>query len=60
MNYSNDEELKKKMHKLTHFDKKSDLTIEAGNTYRYQRISNEAVAEVIENLKDNAIVKCTN
>ena len=60
MNYSKDEQMRKKMHKLTHFDKKSDLTIEAGNTYRYQRISNGAIVEVLENLKDNEILKCTN
>ena len=37
-----------KIHRNTYFDKLSDMVIEAGNTYRYQRLSTEMVKEVNE------------
>lgn len=44
-------EIRGKIHRNTYFDKVSDLVIEPANTYRYQRISNEMIDEVNENLK---------
>lgn len=50
-NYTNHEyygdNIKGKIHRNTYFDKKSDLVIEPGNTYRYQRLSKEMVEEVL-------------
>lgn len=58
-NYTNHEyygdAIKGKIHRNTYFDKKSDLVIEAGNTYRYQRLSKEMVEEVLTQIEDNHI-----
>ena len=39
----------------TFVDKKSDLTLEAGTTYRYSRLSKEMVDEVYNNISENRI-----
>lgn len=44
-----------KIHRNTYFDKLSDMVIEAGNTYRYQRLSTEMVKEVNEQTDHNRI-----
>lgn len=58
-NYTNHEYYKDvisgKIHRNTYFDKKSDLVIEAGNTYRYQRLSKEMVNEVLEQIEEHSI-----
>ena len=50
-NYTNHEyygeSIRGKIHRNTYFDKKSDLVIEPGNTYRYQRLSKEMVDDVL-------------
>lgn len=52
-NYSTDE-IMGQIYRNTYFDKKSDLVIEAGNTYRYQRISNK----MVEELNDKNLTNC--
>lgn len=59
MNY-NEQSVKKAIHQKTYFDKKSDLMIEPGNTYRYQRISNDTVNQILEELSDYKINTVTN
>lgn len=48
------------IHKRTYFDKKSDLVIESGNSYRYKRISNENVQQIVNNLNKFSIQKGIN
>ena len=38
-----------------YFDKLSDMVIEEGNRYRYQRISKDMVDEVLDNLEANRV-----
>lgn len=47
-NYNTDQ-IKGQIHRNTYFDKKSDLVIEPGNTYRFQRLSKDMVNELNEN-----------
>ena len=58
-NYKTDK-IKQQIHEQTYFDKKSDLIIAPGNTYRYQRISNKAVNQINENLNQYAIKTAIN
>ena len=58
-NYNKDD-VRNKIHKHTYFDKKSDLMISAGNSYRYQRISKAAIDQVNEKLDEYAIKTVTN
>jgi hypothetical protein len=46
-NINYDDTVTGKIYRNTFFDKLSDMVIEAGNTYRYQRISTDMVNEVI-------------
>lgn len=58
-NYNTDS-IRQKIHKQTYFDKKSDVMIHAGNTYRYQRISKDAIDQVVNKLNQNAITTSKN
>lgn len=53
-NYKNDS-VKGQIHRNTYFDKVSDLVIEPGNTYRFQRLSKEMVNEVNSHLDEHSI-----
>lgn len=53
-NYKNDE-VRNKIHQSTYFDKKSDLMIQAGNTYRFQRISNDTIKEILASISDRRV-----
>lgn len=53
INYKDD--ITGKIHRNTYFDKISDMVIEAGNTYRYQRVSSDMINEVIEQIEPNRI-----
>ena len=55
-NYDKDY-IKKKIYQHTYFDKKSDMVIEPGNTYRYQRLSKKMVDELIDNISPYQIEK---
>ena len=48
-----------KIHRNTYFDKLSDMVIEAGNTYRYQRVSSDMINEVVEQIEPNRITTVT-
>ena len=50
-------EIRGKISRNTYFDKVSDLVIEPGNQYRYQRLSTEMINEVNENLAPFEITK---
>lgn len=50
-------ETRGKISRNTYFDKVSDLVIEPGNQYRYQRLSTEMINEVNENLAPFEITK---
>lgn len=54
-----DDEITEKIHLNTYFDKLSDMVIEGGNTYRYQRISTEMINEVIDQIEPNRIITVT-
>lgn len=43
------------LEKLTYVDKKSDVTIAPGCSYKYSRISNDMVKEVFDKISDNRI-----
>lgn len=47
--------LKEELKKRSYFDKKSDLTIEPGTTYKFSRLSKEMVQEVYNSNKENRI-----
>lgn len=47
--------LKNELKKRSYFDKKSDLTIEPGTSYKFSRISKEMVQEVYDNNADSRI-----
>ena len=53
-NYKNNS-VKGQIHRNTYFDKVSDLVIEPGNTYRFQRLSKEMVDEVNSHLDEYSI-----
>lgn len=52
--------IKGQIHRNTYFDKMSDLVIEPGNTYRYHRLSNEMVSEVLNDISPNKIAVAKN
>lgn len=54
-NYTSDKKIKNKVHKLTHFDKVSDLVLQGGNSYVYKRISKSDVNELVQSLEGNRI-----
>lgn len=64
-NYLNDEKIpteeandnRKKVIQNTYFDKKSDMLIEAGNTYCYQRLSRQMVDEVIDSISNKKVTE---
>lgn len=53
-------DVQKFIQQRTYFDKKSDLVIESGNSYRYKRISNDNVTEIVSNLEKDAILTGVN
>lgn len=52
--------LREQIYKNTYIDKVSDLIIEPANSYIYQRISNDMVNEVLDNIESNRITKVKN
>lgn len=51
----NDENFKNNLVQYTIYDRRSDITIKEGGTYKYSRISDEDVANVFNSLKDSRI-----
>lgn len=49
------ENFKSELKQRAYVDKKSDMTIEPGTTYKYSRISKEMVNEVYDNISSNRI-----
>lgn len=58
-NYMSDQYLKNKIFKRTYVDKVSDVIIEPGNNYIYQRISSKMVKEILDNIEPNRILTAT-
>lgn len=58
--YQNSTDIKSKIHKLTYFDKYSDLLIQPGNTYSYSRVSDQSIQQINQKSENNKIAKCIN
>lgn len=53
--YDNNQFIRKSIHSKTYFDKKSDMIIQPGCTYRYQRVSNDAIDQINQKMNDYSI-----
>lgn len=54
-NYSNDSSFGDKISKMTYFDKMSDLVIQQGNTYVYNRVSSKQIEKILQSIEENRI-----